>query len=224
MSWSSGKDSAHALAELGRDPDVEVVGLLVTLHREADRVSMHGVRRALVEAQADRLGLPLRVVALPTPCPDDVYEQAMRDVLAEARDAGVDTVGFGDLFLADVRAYRERALAGSGIAARFPLWRRPTDRLAGEMLDAGVRAVITTVDPERVPPELAGRAWDEDLLAVLPVDVDPCGERGEFHTFVWNAPGFRSPIPIEPGAIVERDGFVYCDVHGLEPGAVEIRA
>ena len=219
MSWSSGKDSAFALALLRSDPDIEVTGLLVTLHREADRVSMHDVRRELVEAQAERLGLPLRAVGLPSPCPNDVYEHAMRGVLAEARDAGVDTIGFGDLFLADIREYRERALAGTGMTPRFPLWGRPTAALAHDMLDAGVRAVITTVDPERVPRVLVGRIWDEDLLRELPADVDPCGEHGEFHTFAWDAPGFHAPIPVATGAIVDRAGFVHCDLRPTHGGS-----
>jgi uncharacterized protein (TIGR00290 family) len=213
MSWSSGKDSAFALAAARREPDVDVVGLLVTMNASADRVSMHAVRRALVVAQAEQLGLPLHVVELPSPCPNDRYEHAMRAALAEAREAGVDQMVFGDLFLADIRAYREQALAETGFSARFPLWDRPTDVLAAEMLDAGVKAVITCVDPSQAPAELAGRAWDEQLLADLPPGVDPCGERGEFHTFVWDAPGFRAPIPVEVGERVERDGFVFSDVY-----------
>jgi uncharacterized protein (TIGR00290 family) len=220
MSWSSGKDSAFALAELRRDPDVEVTGLLVTVHDATERVSMHGVRRELVEAQADRLGLPLHVVALPSPCPNDVYEAAMRAVLDEARAEGVDTIGFGDLFLADVREYRERALAATGVAPRFPLWRRPTRALAREMLHAGVRALLTTVDVARVPAELAGHAWDEDLLASLPPGVDPCGERGEFHTFVWDGPGFSSPIDVAAGPVEVRDGFAHCDVRPVRGAAI----
>jgi len=212
MSWSSGKDSAFALATARADPAVDVVGLLVTMNSDAARVSMHAVRRALVVEQADRLGLPLHLVELPSPCSNDLYEQAMRDALAAARADGVDEMVFGDLFLEDVRSYREQALAGTGCAARFPLWRRATDRLARDMLDAGVRAVITCVDPTRMPAELAGRSWDLDLLAELPDGVDPCGELGEFHTFVWDAPGFRSPIPVEVGETVERDGFVFADV------------
>ena len=213
MSWSSGKDSAFALAAARREPDVDVVGLLVTMNASADRVSMHAVRRALVVAQAERLGLPLHVVELPSPCPNDRYEHAMREALAQARAAGVDQMVFGDLFLADIRAYREQALSGSGFSARFPLWDRPTDVLAAEMLDAGVKAVITCVDPSQIPAEFAGRPWDEQLLADLPPGADPCGERGEFHTFVWDAPGFLAPIPVEVGQLVERDGFVYCDIY-----------
>ncbi len=212
MSWSSGKDSTFALAAARRDPTVDVVGLLVTMNAAADRVSMHAVRRELVVAQAERLGLPLHVVDLPAPCPNDVYEQAMRDAIAIARDDGVDEMVFGDLYLQDVRAYRERTLSGTGVRPRFPLWQLPTGPLAREMLAAGVRAVITCVNPAQAPVEIAGQTWDEHLLAELPEGVDPCGEGGEFHTFVWSGPGFRSPIPIETGEIVERDGFVFCDV------------
>ena len=212
MSWSSGKDSAFALAAVREERDVEVVGLLVTMNASADRVSMHAVRRKLVAAQAERLGLRLHLVQLPSPCPNDRYEDAMRAALAEARDAGVDQIVFGDLFLADIRAYREQALAETGMGARFPLWDRPTDVLAREMLDAGVKAVVTCVDPSQVPAELAGRSWDEAFLADLPPGADPCGEHGEFHTFVWDGPGFRAPIPVVTGAPLERDGFVFSDV------------
>jgi uncharacterized protein (TIGR00290 family) len=212
MSWSSGKDSAYALAAVRQVQDVEVVGLLVTMNAPADRVSMHAVRRALVTTQAERLGLALHLVELPSPCPNDRYEDAMRSALAEARDEGVDQIVFGDLFLADIRAYREQALAETGVRACFPLWNRPTDILAHEMLDAGVKAVITCVDPSQVPAELAGRPWDEELLADLPQGADPCGENGEFHTFVWDGPGFRAPIPIVTGPPLERDGFVFSDV------------
>jgi uncharacterized protein (TIGR00290 family) len=212
MSWSSGKDSAFALAAVRHERDVEVVGLLVTMNASADRVSMHAVRRALVVLQAERLGLPLHLVELPSPCPNDRYEDAMRGALAEARDDGVDQIVFGDLFLADIRAYREQALAETGISARFPLWDRPTDVLARDMLDAGVKAVVTCVDPSQVPAEVAGRPWDEELLADLPSGADPCGENGEFHTFVWDGPGFRAPIPVVTGPPLERDGFVFSDV------------
>jgi uncharacterized protein (TIGR00290 family) len=212
VSWSSGKDSTFALEETRRAGAVDAVGLLVTLNRDADRVAMHAVRRELVEAQADRVGLPLHPVDLPYPCPNEVYEAQMDAAMAAAAEVGVDHVVFGDLFLADVRAYREQALAGSGVGPLFPLWGRPTDRLARDMLDAGVRAVLTCVDPAQLPAEFAGRAFDADLLADLPDGVDPCGERGEFHTFVWDGPGFRSPIDVEVGEVVERDGFVFCDV------------
>lgn len=221
VSWSSGKDSTFALHAIRQDDAVEVVGLLVTLNRDADRVAMHAVRRELVEAQADRVGLPLHRVDIPYPCPNQVYEAQMSAALAAAARTGVEHVVFGDLFLADVRAYREQALAGSGIDPLFPLWGRPTDRLARTMLDAGVRAVITCVDPAQLPPEFVGRSFDGELLADLPEGVDPCGERGEFHTFVWDAPGFRSPVDIKLGEVVERDGFVYCDVLPAAAGTAQ---
>ena len=212
MSWSSGKDSAMALHVARTERDLDVTALLVTMNAEADRVAMHAVRRELLAAQAERLDVPLHVVDIPSPCPNDVYEAAMTGALAVARDAGVEQMVFGDLFLEDIRDYRETRFAGTGITPVFPLWGRPTDRLARDMLDTGVRAVLTCIDPTVLAPELAGRAFDEALLAELPPGVDPCGERGEFHTFVWDAPGFRAPIDIEVGEVVERDGFVFCDV------------
>ena len=212
MSWSSGKDSALALHRARQDPSLDVVGLLCTVNAAADRVAMHAVRRELLLAQADRLGLPVHVVELPWPCPNTEYERLMASAIDTALGEGVTRMVFGDLFLEDVRHYRETRLVATGITPVFPLWGRPTDRLARDMLGAGVRAVLTCVDPAVLAPELAGRAFDEALLAELPADVDPCGERGEFHTFVWDAPGFRAPIGIEVGDVVERDGFVFCDV------------
>jgi uncharacterized protein (TIGR00290 family) len=212
MSWSSGKDSAMALHVARTERDLDVTALLVTMNAEADRVAMHAVRRELLAAQAARLDVPLYLVDIPSPCPNDVYEAAMTGALAVARAAGVEQMVFGDLFLEDIREYRETRFAGTGITPVFPLWGRPTDRLARDMLDTGVRAVLTCVDPTVLAPELAGRAFDESLLAELPPGVDPCGERGEFHTFVWDGPGFRAPIDIEVGEVVERDGFVFCDV------------
>jgi uncharacterized protein (TIGR00290 family) len=212
MSWSSGKDSTFALHVARARPGLDVRSLLVTVNADADRVAMHAVRRDLLEAQSARLGIPLHVVEIPSPCPNDVYEQRMADVVAVARDEGVERMIFGDLFLEDVREYRERNLAGTGITPAYPIWGRPTDELARDMLAAGVRAVITCVDPTVLPAEFAGRSFDADLLADLPDGVDPCGERGEFHTFVWDGPGFSAPIDIEVGETVERDGFVFCDV------------
>ena len=212
VSWSSGKDSTFALRAALADPQLDVVGLLTTLNGAADRVAMHAVRRELLEAQADRLALPLYSVELPWPCPNGVYEEKMTQALGDAREGGVEAVVFGDLFLDDVRAYRENALDGTGIKPLFPLWEQPTDVLAREMIDAGLRAVLTCVDPAQLPTEFAGRSFDEQLLSEFPAGVDPCGERGEFHTFVWDGPGFRSPIAVEVGDVVERDGFVYCDV------------
>lgn len=215
MSWSSGKDSTLALHVARHELEVDVSTLLVTINAEADRVAMHAVRRTLLEAQAERLGIPLHVVEIPSPCPNDVYEARMATAMAEAKATGAERVIFGDLFLADIRAYREQALGGSGIEPLFPLWQRPTDALARDMLAAGIRAVLTCVDPSQLASEFAGRQFDEALLADLPESVDPCGENGEFHTFVYDGPGFSSPIDIEVGEVVERGGFVFCD---LRPG------
>ena len=212
MSWSSGKDSAFALHAVREQGAVDVTGLLTTVNADADRVAMHAVRRNLLEAQADRLGLPLHMIELPSPCPNDVYELKMAEAMAAAAASGIDHVVFGDLFLADVRAYREQALAGSGITPLFPLWGRSTEQLAGEMIAAGVGAIVTCVDPAQLSPRFAGRHFDAAFLDDLPAGVDPCGEHGEFHTFVWAAPPFRAPIDVEVGDIVQRDGFVYCDV------------
>lgn len=217
MSWSSGKDSAFALHTVHEHGAVEVTGLLTTVNADADRVAMHAVRRTLLEAQADRLGLPLHVIELPSPCPNDVYEARMAQAMAVAAASGIDHVIFGDLFLADVRAYREQALAGSGITPLFPLWGRATDELAGEMIAAGVRAIVTCVDPAQLPPHFAGRHFDGAFLDELPAGVDPCGEHGEFHTFVRAAPPFRAPIDVEVGEVVERDGFVFCDLLPAPP-------
>jgi uncharacterized protein (TIGR00290 family) len=212
MSWSSGKDSFFALEMVRRQGSADVRGLLVTVNADADRVAMHAVRRTLLETQAERLGLPLHVVEIPFPCPNSVYESRMNEAMTEATAAGIEQIIFGDLFLQDVREYRERNLAPTGIAPTFPLWARPTRTLARDMLAEGVRAVLTCVDPKVLPAEFSGRAFDEALLADLPAGVDPCGERGEFHTFVWDGPGFRAPIAIEIGERVHRDGFVFSDV------------
>lgn len=212
MSWSSGKDSAFGLHVTRAAGQVDVVGLLTTVNTTADRVAMHAVRRVLLEAQAESLGLPVHVVELPWPCPNEIYERRMSEAVCAATDAGVEHMVFGDLFLADIRAYREQQLAGTGLSPVFPLWQRPTDVLAREMLDAGMRAVVTCVDPSLAPAEIAGRWYDADLLGDLPASVDPCGENGEFHTFVVDGPGFRNPLDVTVGDIVERDGFVFADV------------
>jgi uncharacterized protein (TIGR00290 family) len=212
MSWSSGKDSTMALDLIRRDEEIDLVALLVTVNAVADRVAMHAVRRALVEAQADRLGLALNVIEIPSPCTNEVYELRMSEAIDSALADNVEHFVFGDLFLEDVRSYREEKLAGTGISPLFPLWGQPTDTLAQSMIGSGVQAVVTCVDPSRIPASFAGRFFDGSLLADLPPDVDPCGERGEFHTFVFGGPGFSSPIDIEVGEIVERDGFVFCDV------------
>jgi uncharacterized protein (TIGR00290 family) len=212
MSWSSGKDSALALHTIRSAGDVNVVGLLTTVNSTADRVAMHAVRRSLLEAQADALDLPLYVVELPWPCSNDVYEERMAAALFDARESDVGFMVFGDLFLEDVRIYRERSLEGSGIVPLFPLWQHPTCDVANELLTLGVRAVVTCVDPAQAPPSIAGRWYDQALLAELPSEVDPCGENGEFHTFVVAGPGFVQPLTVAVGEIVERDGFVFADV------------
>jgi uncharacterized protein (TIGR00290 family) len=212
MSWSSGKDSALALHEVRSSGDLEVTGLLVTMNADADRVAMHAVRRQILEQQATALGLPLHLVLLPSPCPNDVYEARMEAALQTAVAADVEAVVFGDLFLEDIRAYREQRLAGTGVRPVFPLWGRPTGELAREMIGLGIDAVVTCVDPSRLPASLAGRRFDERFLDELSPDVDPCGENGEFHTVVLDAPGFAQPVIAEVGEVVERDGFVFCDV------------
>jgi uncharacterized protein (TIGR00290 family) len=212
VSWSSGKDSTFALAAARADPELEVVGLLTTLNRNADRVAMHAVRRELLEAQAAALGLPLHQVGLPWPCSNEEYERLMADAVVAARSAGVSRMVFGDLFLADVRSYREGALAATGIEPVFPLWGRPTGELAAEMIEQGVRATLTCVDPRQLASSFAGRTFDDELLADLPDHVDPCGENGEFHTFVSGGPGFAAPLEVRVGEVVERDGFVFADV------------
>jgi uncharacterized protein (TIGR00290 family) len=212
LSWSSGKDSAWALHVLRAGREVDVVGLLCTLAAGHERVTMHGVRRALLEAQAAAVELPLWAVELPSPCPNAAYEQAMRTTLARAAGAGIEAIAFGDLFLEDIRQYREDRLAGTGIRPLFPLWGIPTGTLARDMLAAGVRAHLTCLDPARLPPSWAGRPWDESFLAELPAGVDPCGERGEFHTFVSAGPIFRTPVAVRGGAVTARDGFVFADL------------
>ncbi len=212
MSWSSGKDSAWALHVLREQGEHEVVALLTTINEAAGRVAMHAVREDLLEAQAAAIGLPLVKVPIPQPCSNAQYEAAMARAMARARDEGVGAVAFGDLFLDDVRRYREERLAPTGIEPLFPIWRRPTAELAREMVAAGLRAHVTCVDPKQLDPSFAGRTYDERLLAELPAGVDPCGEHGEMHTFCYAGPMFARPIPIEPGEVVERDGFVFADV------------
>ncbi len=189
-----------------------MVGLLTTMNGAHDRVAMHAVRRTLLEAQAAAVGLPVRMIALPWPCSNEEYETRMGAALAAARGDGVTAVAFGDLFLEDVRRYREERLAGTGVAPLFPLWGRDTAALAREMVASGQKAILTCVDPRVLPAAFAGRAFDTSLLADLPKGVDPCGENGEFHTFAWDGPAFRHPVCVESGAVVERDGFVFADL------------
>ena len=212
LSWSSGKDSAWALHVLRQDPTVEVVGLLTTVNQTHGRVAMHAVRRELLGAQARGVGLPVHVVEIPYPCSNEQYEAAMEKAIDAARRAGVQAVAFGDLFLEDIRAYREKQMEGTGLGTLFPLWQRPTGELAQEMIEGGLRAVLTCVDPKQCPEDFAGRFFDRALLRELPKTVDPCGERGEFHTFVFEGPIFQASLAIEVGEVVTRDGFVFADV------------
>jgi uncharacterized protein (TIGR00290 family) len=221
VSWSSGKDAAFALHVARESGAVEVVGLLTTVTRPFGRVSMHGVRESVLHAQAGAARLPLYTVPIPFPCPNSVYEEAMGTMLRRLEADGVRRIVFGDLFLEDIRAYREEKLRGTGIEPVFPLWGRPTADLAREMLAAGLRARIVALDPRRLPSSFAGRSFDSGLLADLPPDVDPCGERGEFHTCVTDGPMFDRPVPVVPGEVVERDGFVFADleVGGITPAS-----
>ena len=217
LAWSSGKDSAwtlHVMREAARrDPSApEVVGLLTTVNATHERVAMHAVRRTLLAAQAAAAGLPLLEVNIPWPCSNAEYERAMGAAMERARAEGIAHVAFGDLFLADIRRYREEKLAGTGLSPLFPLWGRPTAALAQEMLAGGLVAHLTAVDPRQVPGTLAGRRWDAALIADLPPSADPCGENGEFHTFVSAGPMFSAPIGVRVGEVVERDGFVFADV------------
>jgi uncharacterized protein (TIGR00290 family) len=212
LSWSSGKDSAWALHVLSRDPDIRVAALLTTFNHEADRVAMHAVRRSLVKAQAQRTGLPLWEAELPSPCSNEKYEEIMRGVCRRAIAEKIHAVAFGDLFLRDIRAYREQQLAVSGLEPLFPIWGLETAQLARDMIAGGVKAKVTCVDPRKLDRSFAGCDFDSGFLGRLPQGVDPCGENGEFHTFVSDAPGFSRPIAIEAGVIVERDGFVFADL------------
>lgn len=211
LSWSSGKDSAWALHVLRQQPEYEVVGLLTTINRTFDRVAMHGTRATVLRAQAMAVGLPLMELPLPWPCSNQEYEAVMRDACAAAVREGVEAIAFGDLFLEDVRRYREERLAGTGLAAVFPLWGRDTHALVREMFDAGLRARIACVDPRKLSAAFAGREFDASLLAELPPDTDPCAENGEFHTCAYAGPMFESPLALVPGAVEEHDGFVFAD-------------
>jgi uncharacterized protein (TIGR00290 family) len=211
LSWSSGKDSAWTLHVLRQQPDIELIGLVTTLNTEFQRVAMHGTRRSVLEAQAAAAELPLWIVPLPWPCSNEIYEQRMAEVCNRAIAEHIDAFAFGDLFLADVRAYREKQLKPTGLEPLFPLWEIPTAELARTMIAGGLRAKLACVDSKQLPDTFAGRDFDESLLQDLPPETDPCGERGEFHTCVYAGPMFAAPLEIEPGEIVNRDGFVFAD-------------
>lgn len=218
ISWSSGKDSSWMLHQLQSDDEVEIVGLVTSFNEQADRVAMHAVRRELVEAQAKATGLPLFPILLPWPCSNEEYESRMRAFIDTAKSIGVVQMAFGDLYLEDIRDYRIRQLEGTGIEPMFPIWcgRHRTSALAQEMVDAGVRAVVTCVDPKQIPRSFLGRTFDQDLIDDLPPSVDRCAENGEFHTFCYEGPHMASPLSVDVGEVVERNGFVYADVVAKE--------
>jgi uncharacterized protein (TIGR00290 family) len=212
LSWSSGKDSAWTLHLLRQRPDIQIAALVTTFNSEANRVAMHAVRRVLVETQAEQTGLPLWAVELPWPCSNLDYEERMRTVCQRATAEGITAIAFGDLFLQEIRDYRVRQLQGSGIEPLFPVWQIPTEQLGRDMIAAGVKAKITCVDPSKLAKSFAGRDYNLGLLQTLPPEIDPCGENGEFHTFVYDAPMFSRPIEVQTGEVVERDGFVFADL------------
>jgi len=212
LSWSSGKDSAWALHLLTRQKDLRIAGLFTTFNRAADRVAMHAVRRSLVEAQAERIGPPLWPVDLPWPCSNTEYEEILGGVCRRAVEEGIEAVAFGDLFLADIRSYRERQLEGTGLEPLFPLWEIPTPQLARDMIGAGVKAKLSCVDASKLDRSYAGCEFDLAFLENLRPEIDPCGENGEFHRFVYDAPVFPRQIDVRIGEVVECDGFVFADI------------
>lgn len=218
LSWSSGKDSAWALETVRQQDAIEIVALLTTVNQTHRRVAMHAVREELLERQAEATGLPIIKVPLPWPCPNAAYERAMAETLARASSEGVTRMVFGDLFLEDIRRYREEKLAGTGVEPLFPLWQLDTARLARQMVEAGLRAYLTCIDPKKLDRSFAGRLFDPALLEDLPSGVDPCGENGEFHTFAFAGPMFGQKIAVEPGEVIERDGFVFADLRPRPAG------
>lgn len=212
LSWSSGKDSAWSLHVLRQQPDVEVVGLMTTVNQLYQRISIHAVRLELLQRQAEAVGLPLHIIDLPSPCTNAQYEQAMQEFIHQSKERGIECMAFGDLFLADIKEYREAKLSGTGIGPLFPLWLTPTDELAKEMITGGLRAVVTCIDPKQLPAHFAGREFNEQFLIDLPMEIDPCGERGEFHTFAFDGPMFNKALEVEVGDIAEREDFIYADV------------
>ena len=212
FSWSGGKDSAMALHSLLHNPDFEVVALLTTVTEQYERISMHGVRRELLHRQAESIGLPVEEVTIPPQCVNAVYEERIGQTILRYRGRGIRHVGFGDIFLEDLRAYRENKLLGANMTAVFPLWKVDTRELAARFLRDKFRAIAVCIDPRKLDRSVAGRELDAAFFRDLPQNVDPCGENGEFHTFVFDGPIFREPIAVEAGAVVERESFVFCDL------------
>jgi uncharacterized protein (TIGR00290 family) len=212
VAWSSGKDSAWALHVTQQSGECEIAGLLTTVTETYGRVSMHGVREKLLEAQAEALGLPLHRVNIPASCTDEDYNNAMRNAMENATANGITHVIFGDVFLEDIRSYREGRLAEIGMTGVFPLWKRDTGKLAREMIAGSLRAYVTCLDPGKLPRDFAGREYNSEFLEDLPENIDPCGENGEFHTFVFDGPVFAHSVEVMVGEVVEREGFVFIDV------------
>ena len=212
LSWSSGKDSAWSLHTIQQSNEYEVVGIFTTVNAEFQRVAMHGVRLELLKQQARVMDLPVTVIDIPWPCSNTEYENAFSAFVSQAIQEGIEGIVFGDLFLEDIRQYRIAQLADTGLSQIFPLWLMPTDELARTMLKAGLKAIVTCVDPQQCPGEFAGREFNAEFLAELPSSVDPCGENGEFHTFVFDSPSYTNPIAIRVGEVVERGGFIFADV------------
>ncbi len=218
FSWSGGKDSAMALHALFRDPNFQVVSLLTTVTEGYERISMHGVRNELLRRQAESIGLPVQEVRIPPSCVNPIYEARMAEAVLRFRNRGVMHFAFGDIFLEDLRAYREQKLLQAEMTALFPIWKIDTRELAARFLKDGFRAIAACIDPRKLDKSFAGRELDASFFRDLPANVDPCGENGEFHTFVFDGPIFRSAIPVQVGPIVERDSFVFCDLLSAEQG------
>jgi uncharacterized protein (TIGR00290 family) len=212
LSWSSGKDSAWALHVLRQDPNVEVLGLFTSSNEKYGRVSMHATPLELLERQAESVGLPVHIIRLPDPCTNENYDTIMQQFLKDTIANGIQYMAFGDLFLEDIRKYREDQLEGTGISPLFPLWKTPTRELAEDMLKANMEAYISSIDLKKLPERFVGQKWSMDFVRDLPKDIDPCGENGEFHTVVVDGPMFQSPIPVRVGRHVRRDGFAYADI------------
>jgi uncharacterized protein (TIGR00290 family) len=212
LSWSSGKDSAWALHLLQQNPGIEILGLFTVINQKYNRVSMHATRFEMLEQQANAVGLPLHTINITDPCTNEQYDTAMRHFVMESASNGIECMAFGDLFLEDIRKYRESQLKGTGIEPIFPLWKIPTAELAEQMLSEGIEAYVSSVDLKKLPSYFAGRKWSRDLLKEFPQDCDPCGENGEIHTVVVGGPMFTKSIPIKIGEIVERNGFAYADI------------
>ena len=210
--WSTGKDSTYTLYTLLQNPEVQVTGLLTTIHQDNETVAMHSTRKELLEKQSEMLGLPLETVPIPQQCVNRVYEEQMKKAMEKASLQGVQQVAFGDLFLEDIRQYRENQMSKTHLKPTFPLWKKSTKELAHDMIDWGAKALITCVDTQQISKEFIGRNFDKEFLKSLPDTVDPCGENGEFHTFVYDCPLFKKPIPIQTGEVVKKDHFVFIDL------------